>query len=363
MKSEIDMITFLSSPANALDLSCLSSNPLVSVLIPNHNYCDYLPLAIDSVLSQTYQNFEVIICDDGSTDNSWEVLQTYADDVRIKIIRQSNKGQGSAWSTAYSLADGEIICLLDSDDTFRSTKLTEVVKAFSASSESGVCAHFLRPVTKRGWPLGHHFPHVLDQGWLAPTAFKRGADAVHPPSSGICLRREVAETVIRLNEHISRHQDKYLFRAAMFLTRVVVIPQILANYHQHGKNISGSRIPTMERIAARADRESKLLEELGAFLASQLDGGVDHSLRLDEWDSFHRNLLFWSYIFQGKRDESIDDYDIDSILQQSPPGPKNTIRKLLIALPPRIAQNLYRFWVLYQHLRHWSRSLPVRTHS
>jgi len=363
MASQTDIITFLSSPAKAMDLSRLSSNPLVSVLIPNYNYCDYLPLAIRSVLNQTYQNFEVIICDDGSTDDSWEILQTYADDVRIKMIRQSNKGQGLAWSTAYSLADGEIICLLDSDDTFRSTKLSEVVKAFSASPESGVCAHFLRPVTKRGWPLGHHFPRVLDQGWLAPTAFKRGPDAMHPPSSGICLRREVVETVFPIPDHISRYEDRYLFRVAMFLTRVAVIPQILANYRRHGKNISGGRMPTMEKLAARTDREGILLEALGAFLATRFDRGVARNLRLDEWDSDYQHILYWSYIFEGKRDGTIRDYDIESILNQLSPGLKNTIRKILIALPPRISQNIYKFWVLRQHLSYWSRSLQVRTYS
>ncbi|HXG36600.1 MAG TPA: glycosyltransferase, partial [Dehalococcoidia bacterium] len=62
-----------------MQLPPLPQNPLVSVLIPNYNYGQYISDAIESVLNQTYQNFEIVICDDGSTDNSLEAIRRYAE--------------------------------------------------------------------------------------------------------------------------------------------------------------------------------------------------------------------------------------------------------------------------------------------
>lgn len=95
----------------------------------NYNYAKYLPQAIDSVLVQTYKNFELIVVDDGSTDNSLKIIEEYsAKDTRIKPIFKPNGGQASAFNEGFKASRGEIICFLDSDDCFVPDKLETIAK-------------------------------------------------------------------------------------------------------------------------------------------------------------------------------------------------------------------------------------------
>ncbi|OGI00689.1 MAG: hypothetical protein A2104_08720 [Candidatus Melainabacteria bacterium GWF2_32_7] len=105
--------------------------PLISICIPNHNYENYIRETIDSVLAQTYQNFEIIIVDDVSTDSSVDIIKSY-DDPRIKLyqneknlytFRTNNKAMGSA--------QGELIAILHSDDKYAPNFLEEIVKAYN----------------------------------------------------------------------------------------------------------------------------------------------------------------------------------------------------------------------------------------
>lgn len=104
--------------------------PEVSIIIPVYNVAKYLGCCLDSVLAQTFQNFEVICVNDGSTDNSWEILQQYAlKDKRIKAITQENKGLSEARNTALKAAKGEFIAFIDSDDFIAPEFLTVLLKA------------------------------------------------------------------------------------------------------------------------------------------------------------------------------------------------------------------------------------------
>ena len=91
--------------------------PQISVIMPVYNTSQYLRRSIESVLNQTYKDFELICINDGSTDNSLEILQEYAThDPRIKIINQENKGLSGARNSALEIAQGEWITFVDSDD-------------------------------------------------------------------------------------------------------------------------------------------------------------------------------------------------------------------------------------------------------
>ncbi len=102
--------------------------PPVSILINNYNYGRFLPCAIDSVLGQTYGNIEVIVVDDGSTDNSREVIRRYGD--RIIPVLKANGGQASAFNAGFRNSHGEIICFLDSDDFYLPAKVERMVNLF-----------------------------------------------------------------------------------------------------------------------------------------------------------------------------------------------------------------------------------------
>ena len=132
----------LAQKLKPIELSPLPTRPLVSVLMANYDYGRYIGEAIESVLAQTYQQFELIVCDDGSTDNSREVIEQFVSrDSRVRLVSKENGGVASALNAAYAASTGEIICLLDSDDLFHPEKLKKVVEAFRKFPHSGFCVH------------------------------------------------------------------------------------------------------------------------------------------------------------------------------------------------------------------------------
>ena len=108
-------------------------NPLVSVIIPNYNHARYLEQRLDSVFNQTYQNFEVIILDDCSTDNSLEVINRYKDNPHLSQIVVNETNSGSVfkqWDKGINLAKGELIWIAESDDCCELIMLEELAKAY-----------------------------------------------------------------------------------------------------------------------------------------------------------------------------------------------------------------------------------------
>lgn len=112
--------------------------PLVSIITPTYNRADFIGEAVESVLVQTYPHFEFLIVDDGSDDNTSEVLAPYLSDSRIKLFRQENQGQSVARNLALAEAKGEFICFLDSDNYWPKEKLEQQVRLFEAHPETDV---------------------------------------------------------------------------------------------------------------------------------------------------------------------------------------------------------------------------------
>lgn len=110
-----------------------SMNPLVSVIIPNYNYAQYLDERMRSILNQTYQNFEIIILDDCSTDNSVEVIEKYRSHPKVSHIVYNETNTGSTWKQwdrGISLAKGELIWIAEADDSCEATFLEELVQGY-----------------------------------------------------------------------------------------------------------------------------------------------------------------------------------------------------------------------------------------
>ena len=107
--------------------------PFISVIIPNYNHANYLDERIQSVLNQTYQNFEIIILDDKSTDNSADVIENYRTHPKVSNIIINNENSGSTfkqWNKGFELAKGELIWIAESDDCCDKTLLERNVKNF-----------------------------------------------------------------------------------------------------------------------------------------------------------------------------------------------------------------------------------------
>lgn len=111
------------------------SMPLVTVVIPSYNCARYLPEAIDSVLAQTYRSIEIIVVDDGSTDNTAEVVAKYGD--KIIYIKQENRGLSAARNTGILLSRGKYLVFLDSDDLLLPDMVEVMVRALEEHPECG----------------------------------------------------------------------------------------------------------------------------------------------------------------------------------------------------------------------------------
>lgn len=109
------------------------NNPLVSVIIPNYNHAQFLDERIQTVLNQTYQNFELIILDDKSTDNSLEVINKYKDDPHVSEIVVNEENSGSTfqqWHRGFELAKGDIVWIAESDDSCDEKLLEVLVRGY-----------------------------------------------------------------------------------------------------------------------------------------------------------------------------------------------------------------------------------------
>jgi hypothetical protein len=229
----------------------LCENPLVSVLTANYNYARYLPEAIESVLAQTYTNFELIVCDDGSTDESCSLVERYARrDPRIKLIRKDNGGVASALNAAYRESKGEIVCLLDADDRFLPEKLAMVVQGFESHPDSGFLGHQMFLIDADGnrhgqKPLFTHHP----SGWYGPFVVRYGD---FPPGlafgSGVCLRRETSNQILPLPVRFRSGADGAIVLLASLMTPIIGVDVSLAEYRYHGRNVTNTAAITLESL-------------------------------------------------------------------------------------------------------------------
>jgi glycosyltransferase involved in cell wall biosynthesis len=224
--------------AQPLAAQPVAAQPLVSILINNYNYGDYLAAAIDSALAQTYGPIEVIVVDDGSTDHSAEVLAAYAD--RVKVVLQANGGQAAAFNHGFDQSQGEIICFLDADDLFAPEKVAQVVTALQQDEYLGWCFH---PLTMWQVQTDERVPSQPDgiAGiYDIRSQIQRGKLGRYVPiglvTSGLSFRRSLLAQLLPMPESIRITSDDYLKYAALGLAPGYVLVDDLAIQRIHGNN-------------------------------------------------------------------------------------------------------------------------------
>lgn len=139
---------------------------LVSVILPTYNRAYCLPKAIDSVLAQSYQDFEIVLVDDGSTDNTRELVsQRYGRDPRIKYIHGENRGVSSARNTALKAAQGAFLAFLDSDDIWMPWKLEVQLKCLDFLPHAGMIWSDMEAITSDGKVASQRFLRTMYDSW------------------------------------------------------------------------------------------------------------------------------------------------------------------------------------------------------
>lgn len=247
---------------------------LVSILISSYNYSPYLGIAIDSALNQTYNDIEVIVIDDGSTDDSPAIIGSYGD--RVVSIFKENGGPISALNQGFELSRGALICLLDADDVFEPTKVEAVVEAARNMPGAYLVHHQMQMIDAEGRPMHAPFPRHVSDGDLRRRVVHDGGWFPHPLASGLAFTRSYAERVFPIpgswdvpigteSHRVVLGADTYLAVPAALLAPVAGIDRPLAGYRTHPANRSTGFFEDpavqMVRYAAEAQAISAAMRE------------------------------------------------------------------------------------------------------
>jgi glycosyltransferase involved in cell wall biosynthesis len=203
--------------------------PKVSVIIPFYNRVRWVADAVQSVLAQTYRNFEIILVDDGSTEDITSCIDIK--NKKIRYLRQENKGPGAARNLGISVANGAFISFLDSDDIFLPGKLEKQV-ALMLTAPKALMSHTsyelvdanrkLLAVVNSGQFTGHVYPTIL-----------LGCPIATPT---VMIRREAFRNGLRFKEDIRIAEDILLWSEIAHRSPILGIDQPLTRVRKHGKN-------------------------------------------------------------------------------------------------------------------------------
>ena len=233
--------------------------PKVSVIIPTYNRSHFIKDALESVLAQSYQDFELIIIDDGSTDNTSEILADYSD--RLQYIYQKNQGRSVARNLGVKKAKGHYIAFLDSDDLWLSNKLEKQIQFLETNSQISLVHCFTAVVDENRKHCDEltKFHKIHHQ-----RSFKRGYDYEDISlecimfTSCIIVKRDIFLKLGGFDNNCEPLEDWDLYLRLAFKHKIAVVPEILSLYRHHNSQ-SGNYSLTKARIQV-SKKQLKLLK-------------------------------------------------------------------------------------------------------
>ena len=251
----------------------------ISVLINNCNYGSYLGRAIQSVTTQTYSPLEIIVVDDGSTDDSLTVARAWAErNARVKVIAQPNGGQLSAMNNGFQNAGGDVLCFLDADDEFRPGYLARLAEVYRQNPhvdfvfcQSEIVGEF---VVRPPWEIpGGNFDYGIT---LCRSYMLR--QWIGMPTSCLSARRTLLARFLPCPleaDWLNGADNVLVFGASLYLGRKYYLAEKWVNYHQHGNNhwINNST-NSVESLALQV-KVSRLLHHLTNGLDFTQNAGQD----------------------------------------------------------------------------------------
>jgi glycosyltransferase involved in cell wall biosynthesis len=195
------------------------SKPTISVIMPAYNAEKYISESINSVIDQTYTNWELIIIDDGSTDNTFHIIQPFlTQDNRIKYVFQSNSGQGKARNRGLLEAKGELIAFLDADDLWITNKLDIQVEDMNNSPEVDLLFSGAKAFKGTHQNILKHLNHNNSDIYSGLDAFKVFLKGNKIPILTVLVKKEIVEAVGNFDEsrHLQNVEDSHLWLKLLF---------------------------------------------------------------------------------------------------------------------------------------------------
>jgi glycosyltransferase involved in cell wall biosynthesis len=248
------------------------SSPRVSIIVTSFNYGRFLAAAIESCLAQTYPDTEVIVVDDGSTDDSRRIIEGYGS--AVQAIFKENGGHASAINVGFAACSGDIVCPLDSDDIFAPHKVERTVSAWKAQPGAFLAYHQLQTIDASGRRSGSPWPARTWNGCISQRIQNSGGWWPRPTTSGLCFSRPYLERVLPMPVGFRVWPDTYLAPPAAILAPVIGINEALGSYRYHGDNTITKVFPSGETAHDRqeiADRRVTQMEMEGRLLKACLD--------------------------------------------------------------------------------------------
>lgn len=239
-----------------------------SIIINNYNYAHFLRGCIESALAQSHSPTEVIVVDDGSTDDSRAVIESFGS--AVHPLFKSNEGQASTFNAGFAQCGGDVILYLDADDLLLPSAVENAVAAFAAAPGASKVHWPLWEMNEAGDRTGNRVPaYELPSGDLREEVLLRGPlDHAHSPTSGNAWSRAFLEAVLPVQEWGDRHgADAYLVTLAPIFGPVAKVAEPQSIYRRHGKNFSQRTIH--DELAVDILRHRKMCAALQFFLARQ----------------------------------------------------------------------------------------------
>jgi glycosyltransferase involved in cell wall biosynthesis len=216
----------------------MGTAPAISVILPTHNRAAQVQQAIQSVLAQTWTDYEVIVVDDGSTDGTEAALGPLAREGRIRYVRQANAGPAAARNHGLRLARGGLITFLDDDDLYEPRKLEAQAAYFSGHPDAVFLHSCFSKFNDAGEDLG-----VRDTtwflGWLYPEILAHWGMMIAAPT--VMVRRGVLDEVGGFDEELRWAEDPDLWRRIARRHPFHVLPESLVRVRQQSVSVSSDK--------------------------------------------------------------------------------------------------------------------------
>jgi glycosyltransferase involved in cell wall biosynthesis len=309
-----------------------SGSPAISVIMPLYNKAQYVERAVESVLAQDYLDYELLIVDDGSTDDGMERVQSRFNDPRVKTIRQPNAGAGAARNRGLRESRGEICAFLDADDEWYQTHLSDLLDLAIRFPEAGILA------TRFAWTFGDKW--VANQGirtgepCLVHDYFARSAPPGEPfiNASSCGVRRDVMRAVGDFLEATPYGEDQEYWARIGLSYALAFHPRVSAIYHY---GTPGSAMSTHQWSAA----EMPVVRTLKRYLESRPNTAVSADvLNYAAWIILNQAA---SGIASGES-RTVDRLLADAIVTQSRFQHRRQVLRIAAALPTSIARRVFR---------------------
>jgi glycosyltransferase involved in cell wall biosynthesis len=276
---------------------------MISVILPVYNAATFLAAAIDSILQQTFQEFELIIVDDGSTDNSLEIIHPYLSNPKVKVIKGDHKGLSSALNLGIAEAQYEWIARMDADDIALPERFQRQLEAIRLLPQVVAWGTYAFYISSNGKKLGlaasgptsiQDFEHRRDDGHLV--------QLIHPT---VILKKETLVAVGGYRTEFEPVEDLDLFNRMTAYGPVLAIPEPLLKYRIHNQSVSMQRF-FFQRVLMRyiITSHRRSLANLPCQTFEEFQEDYNHIFWLARLD---RSLKTYGMFFYRKAGLSVGD--------------------------------------------------------